>query len=420
MRGAEQLLMTRRLLVIPAHRPCLGEAEREAVGRVLESRWLGAGPETRQFEERLQEYLGARHVVAVATGTAALHLALEALDLQRGDEVLVPSLTFVATVQAIVMAGARPVFCEVREDTLNLDLEDALARITPRTRAILPVHYSGRACDLEKLVPAAHAKGLRVVEDAAHAFGSTCRGRMIGTWGDLTCFSFDAIKNITCGDGGAVATDNDLWAQRLRAMRQLGIDDESAPPPAPGQPRVHRVVTRGWRYHLNNIQAAIGLTQLDRKEEFRARKGEIVRRYDEELADIDRLVCPGLDLGETFPFHYVVRVLDGRRGELVSHLALRGIGVSQPYFPNHLQPAFAEFRRPLPVTERVADEVVGLPFYCELSPEEQATVIDAVRSFFQPACRRSPTHGRVVPTTAVHAVPLDRWAPGASLCEVER
>ena len=195
--------------MIPVHRPYLGEDELRAIARVLESRWVGMGAVTREFEEKLREYLGARHVIAVSSGSAALHVALHALDLQPGDEVIVPSLTFVASVQAIVAVGATPVFCEICADTLNMDMSDALGRVTARTKVIMPVHYGGVACDMNELLPAARDREIRVVEDAAHAIGSAYQNRRVGTLGDITCFSFDAIKNITCAGGGAVTTDQD-------------------------------------------------------------------------------------------------------------------------------------------------------------------------------------------------------------------
>lgn len=195
--------------MIPTYRPCVGSEELDAVRAVFDSRWLGMGDLTHKFERRLEEFLGARRVIAVDRGTAALHLALDALELQASAEVIVPSLTFVGTIQAIRMAGASPVFCEVEPQTLNMDLADALSRITDKTRVIMPVHFGGLPCAMEKLLHAARARGIRVVEDAAHAFGARYNGRMIGSLGELTCFSFDAIKNITCGEGGAVATDSD-------------------------------------------------------------------------------------------------------------------------------------------------------------------------------------------------------------------
>src|SRR5262245_28053061 len=192
---------------IPIHRPSIGERELAAVAAVFESRWLGMGDVTRAFEERIEGICGARHAVAVGSGSAALHLALAALELEPGAEVIVPSMTFVSCPQAVVAVGARPVFCDVAIDTVSLDVDDVARRIPPRTRAVMPGHYGGFPCELDRLVELARADELAIVEDAAHAFGSAYGERMIGAGGDLTCFSFDPVKNITCGEGGAVATD---------------------------------------------------------------------------------------------------------------------------------------------------------------------------------------------------------------------
>jgi perosamine synthetase len=367
--------------VIPVHRPYLGREELDAVGRVFESRWLGMGAVTKEFEQRLREFLGVKHVIATNTGTAALHLALDALDLQPGDEVIVPSLTFVSSVQAILAAGGRPVFCEVSDATLTVDAEDAFRRVTPRTRVIMPVHYGGRACEMDELLPSARERGIRIVEDAAHAFGSSYRGRMVGTLGDATCFSFDPIKNITCGGGGAVATDDDEIAERALPVRHAGVQADSWSRRLSERPWSYKVIVAGYRYHLSDVNAAIGLEQLKRMEAFKARKRAIVRRYDEAFHGVSGLALLRADPEATFPFSYVVRVLDGRRDGLMAHLEGQGIATTVEFTPNHLQPAFARFASPLPVTERLYEEILTLPLHVEMTDADVERVIAAVRSF---------------------------------------
>lgn len=373
--------------MIPTFRPHLDGDELRAVGRVFDSRWLGMGDAVRAFEERLQEFLGVPHVVAVGHGTAALHLALDALDLQPGDEVLVPSLTFVATVQAIRLAGAIPVFCEVDPESLNLDVADALDRLSPRTRAVMPVHFAGLPCDMEPLVDAGRRHGFRIVEDAAHAFGAGLNGRKIGAWGDLTCFSFDSIKHITCGEGGAVSTKNADWAERLRQRRRLGMD-----PAAPGEGRVdahwqYGVMGHGFRYHMSDINAAIGLVQLEKLPRFLQRKRQIVRRYDEELSGLPGLQFVRRNLEEACPWAYVLRILNGRREAFRDHLRNRGIATLVQFVPNHLQPAFAPWRTPLPVTERLFDEIVTLPLFTEMTDADVDQVLAAAKSFLDVPAR---------------------------------
>ncbi len=373
-------------MTIPVQRPCLGPEELQAVGRVFESRWLGLGSFTEAFERELQTFLGVRHAVAVNSGTAALHIALEILDLQPGDEVLVPTLTFVATAQAVVMAGATPVFCDVDARTFNLDVRDTAARITPRTKAVIPVHYGGTACDMEAIDRLAADAHITVVEDAAHAFGSTYRGRKIGALGHLTCFSFDPIKNITCGEGGAIVTNDQDLASRAAACRLLGITRDAWSRRGTACPWSYDVAGPGYRYHMSNINAAIGLEQLKRFEAFRERRRAIARRYDEALAGIAGLVRREQHLEETCPFFYVIRVLDGRRDALMEHLKEHGITTAVHYIPNHLHQAFAPLQKsPLPVAERLIGEILTLPLFYEMTDEQVELVIAAIRRFFPAA-----------------------------------
>jgi perosamine synthetase len=246
----------------------------------------------------------------------------------------------------------------------------------------MPVHYGGLACELDAFAPIARERGIRIVEDAAHAFGSTSRGRKIGSFGDITCFSFDPIKNITCGEGGAIATADREVAARVSRGRLLGIDNDTWSRYRNERNWFYEVTGGGYRYHMSNINAAIGLEQLKRVDEFRMRKQAIVRRYDEAFADLSGLSLLTHDLDETFPFFYIVRVADGRRDALMAHLKAREIASGVHYIPNHLQPAFSRYRVALPATERVYEEMLTLPLFFEMTDAEVGTVIDAVRGFF--------------------------------------
>jgi len=326
--------------------------------------------------------LGVEHVIAVNTGTSALHLALDALAIGPGDEVVLPSLTFAAAVQTVLAVGARPVFCDVELETLNIDVADAASRVTVATKAVVPVHYGGLACDMDALQELAAAKRLKVIEDAAHAFGSTYRGRPIGTLSDATCFSFDPIKNITCGEGGAVATNLDEVASSIEAKRILGIDNDTWTRYRGERNWFYGVVTPGYRYHMSNINAAIGLRQLPRMDAFRARKVAIVRAYDEAFCRFPGARLIRHDLEEQFPFFYIMRVTDGRRDALIAHLKEHRIGSGVHYIPNHIQPLFERFRVPLPRTEQLFEEIITLPLYFEMTDEDVDRVIGAVQEFF--------------------------------------
>jgi len=378
---------------LPTHRPALGADELSAVAVVFESGWLGPGTSTTAFEQELQKSLDVPHVVAVSSGTAALHLALDALDLPAASGVLVPSLTFVATVQAILAAGLRPIFCEVDPHTMQLDLDDALHRLSAarrlghRVSAVMPVHFGGTAGNLEELVALAAQHGLSVVEDAAHAFGSSRNGRALGTFGVAGCFSFDPIKNITCGEGGAIATRQDELAARVRRSRALGISSDGWSRHTGATSWMYSVDGRGWRAHLPNMNAAIGLAQLARLPEFRARRQSIVAHYDAALAGLDTITRVTRPQADVCPFTYTIRVHDGRRDQLVAHLRAEGIGTSVEYIPNHLQPAFQAFHTSLPVTERLFGEILSLPLYPGLTDGDVTRVVETAMAHLtaQPA-----------------------------------
>jgi perosamine synthetase len=368
---------------ISIHRPSLGEPELEAVRRVMESRWVGPGGVVLEFERRLCEIVGARHAIAVANATAALQLALAVSDLQPGDEVITPSMTFVSCPQAILAVGARPVFCEVEPASVNVDVEDVARRITPRTRAIVPVHYGGFPARMDEILTLAREHDLTVVEDAAHAFGSAYGDRMVGTLGDMTCFSFDPVKSVTCAEGGAIATESDGLAEKLRLAGNLGVSKDSWRRRGSERPWHYEVVARGFRFLMTDLHAAIGLAQLERLDELRERRREIVRLYRDGLAGVEQLELVIGEVESAFPFLCAARVLDGRRDALLEWLRRDGIGAWVHFVPNHLQPVFAAYSEPLPATERLYGELVTLPLYHDLEAVDVERVIASVRTFFE-------------------------------------
>jgi len=368
--------------MIRVSQPVVGEPEYEAVKAALDRGYYGHAEKVNEFEERLHEFLGAQHVVCVGNGTAALHLALAALGLGPGDEVVLPSLTFVSSFQAVKATGATPVACDVVPETLALDLADVQRRLTPRTRVVMPVHYAGNPCDMDRVIDLATQAGIRVVEDAAHAFGSVYRGRKVGSFGDVACFSFDSIKNITCGEGGAVVCADPALADRLRRKRSLGMVRPAPTVPGwKGRSWRYEVAELGFRYHMSNINAAIGLAQLARVDGFIARRREICRRYDRAFADMPRIRTLDIDYRDAAPHIYVVRVLDGRRDALMQALRDREIETGVNYVPNHLQPYFRQPGVQLPVTEAVYGEMLTLPLHCALTDPDVDLVVDTIGSF---------------------------------------
>lgn len=366
--------------MIPISRPDLGPEELEEVRKVFDSGWLGLGATVLEFEKAVSAYLGGRPVVAVNTGTSALHIALDALGVGPGDEVVLPSLTFAATPQAVLACGAKPVFCDVETDTLNLDLADVERRLTPRTKAVIPVHYGGLPCDMDRLLGLAAPRNVRVVEDAAHAFGSTCQGRRIGSFGDVTCLSFDPIKVVTCGEGGAVVLPDEKLAEEVRRKRILGIDKDTWNRYRHERAWFYEVVTRGFRYHMPNINAAIGLAQLRKLERFLSRRLQVARAYDDAFRGVAGLELLRRDYEATAFFAYIIKVKDGRRDGLLDALNKAGVGAGVHYIPNHIQPLFKEFAGPLPATDLVWTEILSLPLYSSITDAQVESVIAAVRT----------------------------------------
>jgi dTDP-4-amino-4,6-dideoxygalactose transaminase len=371
--------------MIKISKSVVGAAELEAMGRVMrEDGYLGMGREVRAFEEELEAYLGGqdRRVVCLNSGTAALHLAVAAVT-RPGDEVLVQSLTFVATFQAISAAGAIPVACEVYPETVTLDLEDAARRVTSRTRAVMPVHYASNPGDLEATYEFARRHGLRVIEDAAHAFGCTHQGRMIGSFGDVACFSFDGIKNITSGEGGAVVTGDPVVIQSVQDARLLGVQRDSEKRYQGGRSWEFDVQNQGYRYHLSNLFAAIGRVQLGRFEgEFKPRRIALAQKYRRAFANMGQVKLLHGDPGPIVPHIFPIRVQDGKRDGLRQFLLERGIECGIHYKPNHLLSFYGGGREALPVTDRLYAELLTLPLHPGLRDEEVDSTIVAVNEFF--------------------------------------
>jgi len=371
--------------MIHVSRAIVGAAELEAMGRVMrKDGYLGIGREVRAFEEELQAYFGGqgRQVICVNSGTAALHLAVQAVT-SPGDEVLVQSLTFVASFQAISAAGAVPVACEVKPETATLDLEDAARRITPRTRAVMPVHYASNPGDLAAVYQFAQGYGLRVIEDAAHAFGCTYQGQKIGSFGDIACFSFDGIKNITSGEGGAVVTADPGVIQAVQDARLLGVARDTEKRYQGARSWDFDVHQQGYRYHLSNLFAAIGRVQLRRFEgEFKPRRLELAHKYRSALNRWAGVHLLQGEPGPIVPHIFPVRVLHGKRDGLRQFLQDRGIECGIHYKPNHLLSFYGGKNGLLPVTEQLYEELLTLPLHPGLRDEEIDHVIVSVKEFF--------------------------------------
>ena len=370
---------------LPVFAPHIGVDTLKHLTDALDVGWLGMGATTKEFEERIGSFLGlnGRYVVATNTGTSALHIALLAAGVGPGDEVIVPSFNYVADHQAIRYTGADVVMCDIRDDDLGIDCESARSMITDRTKAILPLHFSGIPCDQDGVYALAREFGLRVVEDGCHAFGSTIDGKLIGSYGDITCFSFDPVKIITSIDGGCVIVNSETELQKLHHLRLLGVDKDTTERYKNARAWEYDVVDQGFRYHLTNIMASVGVSQIKRANEFIASRQSICARYSEAFSTLRGVRVLRHDYSDVSPFIYSLRIQDGRRADLVDYLKQLNIAAGIHFMPVHEHTYFAGCRRsPMPITETVSKEVITLPLHSNMRESSIQRVIDAVCSFF--------------------------------------
>ena len=376
---------------LPFALPDIGEEEIAEVVDTLRSGWITTGPKARRFEEDFQAYLGdpGLHTLAVNSATAGLHLALEALGIGPGDEVITTTHTFTATAEVVRYLGADVVLVDIDPATMCIAPALVEAAITPRTRAILPVHYAGLAADMPALLDIARRHGLKVVEDAAHALPTTCGGALIGTLeSDATVFSFYANKTITTGEGGMVVTRDAALAARIKVMRLHGINRDAFDRFTAKVPSwYYEIVAPGFKYNLTDIAAALGLQQLKRADAFQQRRAQIAQAYTAAFADLAVITPPVPGAGELHAWHLYVLRLDGaaagRRDALIERLFAAGIGCSVHYIPLHLQPywrdRYALRAQAFPHSQRAFEQMLSLPIYTRMTDADVQRVVGAVR-----------------------------------------
>ena len=368
--------------MIPISNPLIGAEELNAIKPIFNSGWLGMGEATENFEEKIKSYIGAKHVIATNTGTSSIHLAMDTYGIKEGDEVIVPSITYAASIQAILFTGATPVFCESRIKDLSIDIKDVKKRLTHRTKAIMPVHYCGKSSDMDELLDIADSYDIIIIEDAAHAFGSKYKEKYIGSFGHATCFSFDPIKVITCGEGGAVTTNNDKIADIMRKKRILGIDKETWFRYKGKRQWTYDVTEKGYRYHMPNFCATIGIAQLKKIETFIEKRREICIKYDENFKKLKTVRVLEIDYKETVPFIYILRIKSNLRNFFIEHLKQNNVDTGIHYIPNHYHTYFKQFvKEPLPMTDIIAKQIVTIPLFVDMSSRQIQTVINSVLSF---------------------------------------
>ncbi|HET7393800.1 MAG TPA: DegT/DnrJ/EryC1/StrS family aminotransferase [Candidatus Binatia bacterium] len=374
---------------IPFHKPAIGEEEVRSVVETLKSGWLTTGFKVKSFEEDFARYVRAKHAIAVNSGTAALHLALDAVGIEEGDEVIVPTMTFTATAEVVLYFKAKPVLVDCERDTLNLDPAKIEAAITPRTKAIVPVHMAGLPCDMDEILRIARKHDLRVIEDAAHALPAAYRGRTVGTVGDITCFSFYATKTITTGEGGMATTENPQWAERMRMMSLHGISHDAWKRYTKEGSWYYEVLYPGFKYNLTDLAAAIGGEQLKKCGDFWQARQRIAMIYANAFAELDGVQLPACPADVQHAWHlFVIQLeldhLNADRNRFLEALREKEIGTSVHFIPLHLHPyyrdKFGYKPADFPHASAVFERIFSLPIYPKMSESDVERVIDAVKT----------------------------------------
>ncbi len=392
-------------LVVPFHKADIGEEEVSAVSEAVRSGWLTMGPKTIQFEEEFAAYIGSRHAIAISSCTAGLHLALEAVGIKAGDEVIVPTTTFTATAEVVTYFGAIPILADVNPATLNIDTVDAERRITARTRAIIPVHYGGQPCDMDEIHSIAKKHSLHVIEDAAHALPASYRGIRIGNLSELTVFSFYATKTLTTGEGGMVTTNNDDYALRLRLMRLHGIGRDAWKRYTKEGSWYYEVIQAGYKYNMTDVQSAMGMVQLKKCDQMLDARRQIAFRYNRAFESIEHLELPTEIADRDSALHlYPLRLrpekLGISRDEFISSLKEKGIGTSVHFIPLHLHPYYQEkfgYRvGDFPSAEAEYRRYLSLPLFPSMSDEQIEYVIASVQKCVDVAVRSRVAVGTAV------------------------
>ena len=367
----------------------LDDEEIEAVTKVLRSKWLSMGPVTQQFEEEFAEYIGVKHAFGVSNGTAALHIAHNVLGIGQGDEVILPSLTFVATANSALYCGAKPIFADITSlDNFNISPDDILEKITNKTKAITVVHCGGYPCDMDAIMEIASDHGLKVIEDAAHAPGAEYQGKKCGTIGDVGCFSFFANKNLATGEGGMVVTNYGALAEKMRIMRSHGMTTLTWDRHK-GHAHSYDVVDMGFNYRINEMASALGLVQLKKLDGNNEKRGRIVEEYRKRLEDVSGIFVPFKDCKETSSYHIFPILLaeDISRNGFMDGLKEKGIQTSAHYPPIHL---FTYYRKTfgfkegmLSKTEYVGVHEVTLPLYPMMTEKEVKYIVSCVNELLK-------------------------------------
>lgn len=372
---------------IPYGRQYIDEEDIQAVVDVLKSDYLTTGPAVQNFEKAVADYVGAKYAVAIANGTAALHAACYAAGIGEGDEVITTPITFAASANCVLYCGGKPVFADIKKDTYNIDPEDIRRKITPRTKAIIAVHYTGQPCEMDEIRTIAKEHNLLVIEDAAHALGADYKGKKIGSISDMTTFSFHPVKHITTGEGGMITTNDEKLYQKLLLFRSHGITRNEALMTKNEGGWYYQQLDLGYNYRITDLQCALGVSQMKKLDMFVARRRQLVERYNTELSAVDGIICPMQKEGCNSSWHlYVIQTPEGRRKEIYDKLQAAGIHVNVHYIPVYKHPYYQEHGHEgvhCQNAEELYENIISLPLYYSLEDKMQQYVIDTLKKIME-------------------------------------
>lgn len=388
--GIGGIIMRNDFLVFGS--PMIEQPEIDEVVASLKSGWLGTGPKAHKFEEMFREYKGTKYAMALNSCTAALHLSLLAIGVKPGDEVIVPTMTFSSTANVVIHAGGTPVFVDCEKDTMNINPDNIERKITPKTKAIIPVHFAGRACNMNAIIDIAKKHNVKVMEDCAHAIETEYHGKKAGTFGDLGCFSFYVTKNIVTGEGGMVITDIEDYAEMIKIMALHGMSKDAWKRFSDYGYKHYQILYAGYKYNMMDIQAAIGIHQLPRVDEYWKKRQEIWNRYNETFRDLPVFTPAPVEPDTRHAYHLYTLLLDIdnlkiTRNKFLDEMTKRNIGVGVHYIALHLHPyyqrTFGYKRGDFPNTEWISDRTVSLPLSAKLTNEDVEDVIEVVREIIE-------------------------------------
>jgi len=374
---------------IPYGSQWIDDEDIEAVKETLKSDYLTTGPKIKEFEDKFADYVDAKYAVAIANGTAALHAATYAADIKEGDEVITTPITFAATANSVLYQNATPVFVDIDPETYNINPESIKEKVTEKTKAIIPVHYTGQPCEMDEIKEIANENDLIIIEDGAHAVGATYKDKKIGSVGDMTTFSFHPVKNMTTGEGGMITTDSKELYDKLMKFRTHGITkDESEYINSAHGPWYHEQQELGYNYRMTDIQAALGITQLEKLDDFLARRREIVNRYNQEFKEIEGLIIPEQLENTNSAWHiYVLQLelekLTADRKQIFEALREKNLGVNVHYIPVYFHPYYQSLgyqKGICPKAERLYERIITIPLYPKMTDQQVDEVIKRIKS----------------------------------------